>query len=118
MLKVKLQHNRVISELKSIRLEERRSGNAKPRPRIKRVDLGRQNFDAPGITTYKCMVDEDWYNTHIAGTALEDELRLYPEEAPEGFEFTEPDAEDPSSRSLSELPSDGIEPPSSASGSP
>ena len=73
-----------MNELDDIRREQRRCAKGKPRPRTKRVNLSRHNFDLPLATVYPCMVDQTWYQDHIDGTPLEEELELY-EEDPEGF---------------------------------
>jgi hypothetical protein len=76
--------NDIVVELDGIRREQRRCAKGKPRPQTKRVDLSRHNFDLPLATVFPCMVDQTWYQDHIDGTPLEEELELY-EEDPEGF---------------------------------
>jgi hypothetical protein len=71
-------------ELDDIRREQRRQAKGKPRPRTKRVNLTCQNVDLPTTVVFPCMVDPDWYEAHISGTLLEDDLELYKED-PEGF---------------------------------
>ena len=75
--------------LDGIRREQRRMAKGKPRPRTKRIDLSRRNLNPPTVTVIPCMVDSTWYEDHISGTLLEEDLELY-EEDPEGFRESQP----------------------------
>ena len=78
------QVDQVMEELDDIRREQRRKGKGKPRPRTKRVNLGRKNNALPTVSVYPCMIDEDWYEEWVNELALGDELEIF-EEDPEGF---------------------------------
>jgi hypothetical protein len=79
----------MMAELDGIRREQRRLAKGKPRPRTKRIDLSRRNLSRPTVTVFPCMVDSTWYEDHISGTLLEEDLELY-EEDPEGFRESQP----------------------------
>ena len=76
-------------ELDGIRREQRRLAKGKPHPRTKRINLSRRNLNPPTVTVFPCMVDSTWYEDHISGTLLEEDLELY-EEDPEGFRESQP----------------------------
>lgn len=74
-------------ELNGICHEQRQCAKGKPHPQMKwvnLVNLSHCNFDLPLATVFPCMVDQTWYQDHINGTQLEEELDLS-EDNPEGF---------------------------------
>jgi hypothetical protein len=75
--------------LDGIHHEQRRLAKGKPHPRTKRIDLSRSNLNPPTVTVFPCMVDSTWYEDHISGTLLEEDLELYKED-PEGFRESQP----------------------------
>ncbi|TDL16354.1 hypothetical protein BD410DRAFT_889812 [Rickenella mellea] len=52
--------------------------------RKRRVDLGRTRVRPPVVPLYPFMVRESWFEDHIAGTDLEENYEVLPED-PEGF---------------------------------
>ncbi|TDL17695.1 hypothetical protein BD410DRAFT_901363 [Rickenella mellea] len=64
------------------RKKQKESG--KTYARKPRADLGRTRVQPPAVSLYPFMVRESWFEDHIAGTSLEDNFEVLPED-PEGF---------------------------------
>jgi hypothetical protein len=75
--------------LDGIHREQRRMAKGKPYPRTKHIDLSHCNLNPPTVTVFPCMVDSTWYEDHISGTLLEEDLELYKEDL-EGFRESQP----------------------------
>ena len=53
-------------------------------PTIPRVDLGRTDDSIPETSVYLFMINQEWFDTHIMGSNLEDRLKVK-EKDPAGF---------------------------------